>query len=244
MLRSFIPKTIKYNSVLGLVLIVVFTTIRFYVIQEANVSKNYGNASYLFTIMALLPFVLLNKSGRQFIGIKKPTNYWWLLNSFIIGMLICSGIHLLFNIIYDHSINHSMVYISKSYTLDHMNESNKFSIFIIFCVSSMIFSPLGEELFYRGLIHGSFVKKYGENMASIIDSIAFAFAHLSHFGIIYYLGSWTLLPIPALLWFASMYFLCRMIFICRLKTGSIFGPIFCHAGFNVTMIYWIFYHIL
>ncbi len=244
MLRSFLPKSIKYNWIFGIVLILIFTIARFYIVLDANVSKNYGNASYLFTIMALLPFILLNKEGRQFAGIKKPSSYLWLLNSFVIGALVCSGIYLLFNVIYDHSINHSMVYISNSYAMEHMNEDNKFTIFIIFSVTSMIFSPLGEELFYRSLIHGSFVEKFGENKASIFDSLAFALAHLSHFGIIYYMGKWSFLPIPALLWFASMFFLCRMIFICRQKSGSILGPIACHAGFNVAMIYWIFYHIL
>ena len=48
----------------------------------------------------------------------------------------------------------------------------------------MIFSPIGEELFFRGIVHSSFAKSIGNFKASIIDSVAFALTHISHFGTI------------------------------------------------------------
>ena len=108
----------------------------------------------------------------------------------------------------------------------------------------MTFSPIGEELFYRGLVHGSFVKILGEQKASVADSMAFALTHLAHFGIVYFLDSWHFLFVPALLWVVSMFMTSRVFFLCKEKTGSILGAILSHAAFNLTMMYFIFYHIL
>ena len=52
----------------------------------------------------------------------------------------------------------------------------------------MTFSPIGEELFYRGIVHGSFTGRFGEQKASFFDSLTFAITHLAHFGIVYVLG--------------------------------------------------------
>jgi hypothetical protein len=108
----------------------------------------------------------------------------------------------------------------------------------------MTFSPIGEELFYRGIVHGSFAKELGERKASIIDSLAFALTHLAHFGIIYLSGNWHFLFLPAIMWVIFMFMASRIFFICKQKTGSIYGAIISHAAFNLTMMYFIFYHIL
>lgn len=244
MLRSYIPASIKYNWVFGVVLIVIFTITRFEIVLSANANKDYGNTSILFIFMALLPFLLLNKEGRKHIGIKKVENYWWLLIALIIGIVACSFFYFLFTSIYINSIENSFVYISTSYNLPELNEDNRFTFFCIYSITSMIFSPLGEELFYRGLIHGCFTEKLNENGASRIDSLAFAIAHLANFGIIYSLGKWEFLLLPAVIWTCCMYVLCRLFFICKQRSGSILGAILCHSGFNLAMIYWIFYHIL
>lgn len=206
MLRSFFPSSVKFNWIFGIVLILVFTSIRFYIVLEANVTRDYGNIAILFTIMALLPFFILNKEGRKNIGLKLPPNYLWLLPSFLIGMLICTITYFIFKAGYDHSISNSLVYISNSYRIETLNPDNKLIFFITFSISGMLFSPFGEEIFYRGLIHGSFVEKFGETNASRLDSLAFAIAHLSHFGIIYFMGGWSFLFIPAMIWMIAMYF--------------------------------------
>ena len=63
----------------------------------------------------------------------------------------------------------------------------------------MTFSPIGEEIFYRGIIHECFATKWNNRISSIIDSAAFSITHLAHFGIIYSLGQWKFLLIPSLL---------------------------------------------
>jgi hypothetical protein len=107
----------------------------------------------------------------------------------------------------------------------------------------MTFSPFGEELFYRGLVHDSLKVNFGENKASIYDSLAFAITHLAHFGIVYNSDHWEFLFFPSLIWLAGIFLAGRLFYYCRRKTGSVLGAIFAHAGFNLAMMYLIFYFI-
>ena len=149
-------------------------------------------------------------------------------------------------LLYKHSYSNWFVYIAKSYSASGiiLTDSNRLTYFLIYSVTGMTFSPIGEELFYRGIVHGSFAGQFGEQKASIFDSLAFAITHLAHFGIVYVLGGWQFLFIPALLWMSGMFLSSRIFFICKEKTGSILGAILSHAAFNLTMMYFIFFHIL
>lgn len=106
----------------------------------------------------------------------------------------------------------------------------------------MIFSPIGEEFLYRGVIHGSFVEKSGEFKASIYDSLAFALTHLAHFGIIYDGEAWQFLLAPSILWVLSMFLVSQLFFRCKMMSQSIFGAVLSHSGYNLAMMYLIFYY--
>ncbi len=107
--------------------------------------------------------------------------------------------------------------------------------FLIYLAIVMTFSPIGEELFYRGVVHEAFRERLGERNASLIDSAAFALTHMAHFGIIFTLGSWKFLPLPSLIWISSMFFTCLVFNWTKRKSGSILGAILTHAGFNAGM---------
>ena len=107
----------------------------------------------------------------------------------------------------------------------------------------MTFSPIGEELMYKGMIHQSLVNKFGDKTASIIDSSAFGVTHLAHFGLVYEFDEWNILFLPAILW-VTLIFITGLIFnFCKDKTESILGAILSHAGFNFAMTYFIFYQL-
>ncbi len=236
---------LTYNWRFGLILILLIGIPRFILVLSANASGGgYGTVSIIFLTMIALPFILLSKDGRRYIGIKKPVNYYWLIGSFFIGFAFCALMFVCAKFMYADTINNSFVYISRSYTLPgDALAANKFMFFVMFCLVGMTYSPFGEELFYRGVIHGSFVEQFGETKASIFDSLAFALTHLAHFGIIYNLGGWHFLPLPAIIWVMGMFILSQLFFLCKQKSGSIFGAVIGHAGYNVGMMYVIFYHI-
>lgn len=238
---------LKFNWQFGLTLILLFGIPRFLVVMEANQTGNYSFTSIIFVIMVLAPFVLLTKRGRRLIGIKGTNKFAWLGGSFVLGALVCTIVYLMGDLLFHDSIENWFVYISRSYSnihVDVLRGDNQIIYFAMFALTGMTFSPFGEELLYRGLIHQSFVPKFGHNRASILDSIAFALVHLAHFGIVFADGSWSLLFVPAILWVTLMFFTSRLFYYCKLKAGSIYGAILGHAGFNFAMTYFIFYHIL
>lgn len=246
MKNFFRSKKLRFNWQFGLTLILLFGIPRFFIVLEANRTGNYKFTSIIFVLMALSPFIFLNKDGRKIIGLKRPKNLQWLIHSFVLGVLICTILFFLGKYLYQNSIENWFVYISNSFSsipMGELNENTKLFYFAMFAITGMTFSPIGEELLYRGLIHQSFVSKFGNHKASIMDSLAFALVHLAHFGIIYTGGSFQLLLIPALLWMALMFLSSRLFYYCRSKTGSIYGAISSHAGFNFAMTYFIFYHI-
>ncbi len=243
--RSLWSKLFKLNWQFGLFLILLFGIPRFVIILNANKTGNYNFTSVIFVIMIILPFLLLSKKGWNNVGIKKPQSFKWLFYSFLLGIVSCFVIYSFAQLTFGDSISNWFVYIAKSFgaAQSGLTIDNKIYIFSLFAIISMIFSPFGEEFLYRGIIHISFASKFGKNRASIIDSSAFALTHLAHFGIVYINDSWKFLVVPSLLWVIIIYFTGRLFNFCKEKTDSVFGSVICHAGFNLTMIYFIFYHI-
>lgn len=238
---------LKFNWKFGLILILLFGIPRFLFVLEANRTANYNFTSIIFVIMWLTPFLLLKKGGRTIIGIKWTGNVQWMISSFILGIFACFIVFFIGTYFYQDSIENWFVYISNSYRsipIEELKGNTKLLYFLLFGVIGMTFSPIGEELLYRGLIHQSFVPKFGNNKASILDSLSFAMVHLAHFGVIYESGSWKFLFVPAILWVTLMFMTSRLFFYCKSKTESIYGAILSHAGFNLAMTYFIFYHIL
>jgi membrane protease YdiL (CAAX protease family) len=247
MQSSFRFQNLRFNWQLGISLILLFGIPRFLLVMAAVKSGSFNYVSIVFLVMALTPFVLLTKMGRKQIGIKKVEKPIWLLYSLLLGMLISIGIYTLGAALYGATDSNWYVHISQPYQsmpLGEMSGVSKAIYFTIFSFIAMTISPIGEELLYRGLIHESFVSKFGQNKASVIDSIAFAVVHIAHFGLVFSAGGWSINWILALLWMGLMYISSRLFFYCRLKSGSILGAILSHAGFNLAMTYFIFYWIL
>ena len=238
---------LKFNWQFGLFLILLFGIPRFFLVLEANRTGNYNFTSLIFVLMWLMPFIVLKKEGRKFIGIQRAKDIQSLMISFFLGVLAATLLFFLGKYLYQETIENWFVYISNSYgsvPVAELQGENRHFYFVLFALIGMTFSPIGEELLYRGLIHQSFVQKFGNNKASVIDSLAFATVHLAHFGIVYINGNWEFLGLPAVLWMTLMYFTSRLFYYCKTKSGSIYGAIICHAGFNFGMTYFIFYHIL
>ena len=243
--KSYLGNTARFNWLLGLFLILVLGVPRFITVLHANKTSDYRFTSIIFIVMWILPFILLNRAGRREIGIKKPNSINGIVLGILFGILSCLMVWVLGDVLYGNTLSNWLVYISKSYNLpdaDNLGQQ-RLTYFLIFGITSMIFSPIGEELMYRGLIHRCFSGKLGENRASYVDSLAFALTHLAHFGIVYSDGSWKLLLFPALLWVLLTFLASRVFFWSKKKSGSILGAILSHAFFNLAMTYFIFYHI-
>jgi membrane protease YdiL (CAAX protease family) len=246
--KLFAAQRFRFNWKTGAWLIVLFSVIRFGLVLHANVTRSYQAVALIFVAMIVLPFLVLTSAGRRKIGLVWPTRWEGVLLGGALGALSCTALFYLTTYCFGLDEGNSLVYISRTYgnIAQVLNEQNRLFYFLIFTVPSLLFSPIGEEIFYRGLVHECFARRLGNRKATLLDSAAFALVHMAHFGLIYTgpASGWRLLPGPALLWVASLFVTCLLFSVARKKSGSIWGAVVAHAAFNLTMNYFIFYHIL
>jgi len=237
---------LTFNAGLGIFLTLLFGIPRFVLVLGASSGGGYSTISILFLAMWVMPFLLMNKTGRSLIGLHKAKISKWYAISLLLGMVTCLLIYVTGFNLYGKTLNNWFVYIAGSYgnSVPIAIETHRFQVFLIYAIIGMTFSPIGEELLYRGLIHQCFVPSLGENKASMADSAAFALTHLAHFGILYTAGGWEFRFVPALLWVVLMYMTSRLFFYCKTRGGSLYMAILCHAGFNLAMNYLICYFLL
>jgi len=230
----------------GILLLVVFGLVRVALVLQANVSGSYLLVSFVFVAMAVLPWVVLTRLGRQKIGIVRPSRWRWMLPAAVAGvtslLVVCGAATALWG----RTIENPFAYIAGTYTNvpDSLSDADRLTYFIIYAVIGIPFSPVGEELLYRGIAHESLATRLGNRGAALVDAGAFAITHLAHFGIVYIAGAWTYLPLPALVWVVAMFLSSLVFYAFRVLTGSILGAIVAHAAFNLAMTYVIFYGVL
>jgi uncharacterized protein len=241
-LKPFWNRLFDFNWKFGLSLISMICIPRFLLVMRANASGNYTFIGLIMAISAFVPFIFLSKYGRQKIGIKKPEKYKFLLIAFIAGLAASVFLYFLGQTLYGNSYENWYQYIGKSYKIPlEINQDDKQILFAIMAFTGMTFSPIGEELLFRGIIHASFEKSIGEKNAYFVDSSAFALTHVSHFGLVFTNNKWDFYTIPAIIWVLSMFSVSILFFYYKKHAGSILGAIVCHAAFNLGMIYCIFY---
>lgn len=243
--KAFAAKHLRFNWQTGSLLIAVFSLVRFALVLHANVTKSYQVVAFVFVAMGLLPLALLTRAGRRQIGLVWPAHWAGVLLGGVLGLLSCAALFYCATFFYGLGEGNPLVYISQTYKLPHvLSAQDRLTYFLVFSATSMVFSPIGEEIFYRGLVHECFVPSVGNSKASLLDSAAFSLVHLAHFGLVYAGGGWRLLPGPALLWVVSLFGTCLLFSVARAKSGSVLGAMAAHALFNLTMNYFVFYHIL
>ena len=94
---------------------------------------------------------------------------------------------------------------------------------------AMIFSPLAEEFFYRGLLLHGLTERWGFRKAQVFQASCFAFVHLAHYG---------LMPFsPGLLvvWLPSMFGTALVFGWMVRKSGSVWVAVVAHSILNLGM---------
>lgn len=241
-LRPFWNRYFTFNWQFGLALLLLVCIPRFVLVLQANASGSYGSIGALMVLSALCPFIFLSRSGRRKIGLTKPQRYRGLVLAFAAGLIFSLFLYYVGHSLYGNTYENWYTYVGRSYKIPAAIKPNdKTILFSIVALTGMLFSPVGEEFFFRGIVHASFANSVGDKKASIIDSSAFALTHLSHFGLVFVNDQWRFLTVPALLWVLSMFLVSILFFLFKTYSGSILGAVVCHAAFNLGMTYCIFY---
>ena len=244
--RSPFRRWLRFDVRTGLVLLALFSVVRFGLVLEANVSRSYGLVSAFFVVMALTPFLLLTRVGRRRTGMTRPARPMHLLSAALAGGLCCGILIVSAGMLFGWGDDNAFTYIAGTYAglPSPMDDQTRLILFLVFAGIGMTFSPVGEELFYRGLLHECFSARLGQARAAAVDAAAFALVHLAHFGLVWRVTGWTFLPGPAVWWVGGLFVAGLIFFWSRRASGSIMGAIVAHAGFNLAMTGWIFYGVL
>ena len=230
----------------GWILLGLFSFARVALVLLANVTRSYALVSVLFVVMALTPLLLLGRLGRQRIGLTWRLRPSGVLFGIVLGASCCAAMIVSSNVFFGLGEDNAFVYVAGSYSglPPVMSDAERLILFGIFALVGMTFSPIGEELFYRGLVHECFAGRAGEGRAACIDAAAFAVVHLAHFGLVWSATGWVLLPLPALWWLCGMFITALAFNWSRRASGSILGAVAAHSSFNLLMTAWFFFGIL
>lgn len=196
-----------------------------------------------FCIMMLMPFIFLNKKGKRRVGLVKSnaSNYYWIAIAAGAGLaLVCYGLGwMLFGV----SDDNWFISIKNSYlrTFDTTGMPLQ-KLFIIFTLPALIFSPIGEEIFFRGFLQEALTTKFAYRLGMTIDALFFALIHLFHHGIVKdQTGQLNVYPLSGFIWVLLMFITAIAFAILKKNSGSIYPAIVAHAVFNLVMNLCIFY---
>ena len=108
-------------------------------------------------------------------------------------------------------------------------------VFLLFAVPAVLFSPVGEEIFFRGMTYTLPADRWGGRSAGWISALAFAGIHLFHHSLFRDPSGVHFRWIPGGLWFGLMILLRGMFTVIRKNSGSSWPGAAAHAAFNLSM---------
>lgn len=194
-----------------------------------------------FCLMAILPWVLLTREGRLTIGLKKPMLSSQYILAVVCGFAAAALCFALGLLLFGHGMDNWFVNIGNNYkSMMDTTGMSFLMLSLIFTLPALIFSPIGEEIFYRGVLQKTLEQKLSVFASTAIECSLFAIVHLVHHGIIKTATGLTLLPVSGFLWMLQMFFVALMFSWLRTKTGSLYTAILAHMVFNLTMNFTIF----
>jgi uncharacterized protein len=198
-----------------------------------------------FLLMWFVPLLFLTHQGRSDIGLTLPKGFGWGISAPLLGLmlaLVCYWIGILF---YDDSDQHWFQSVAATFLQDErVLQMPRNKLFWMFTIPAMIFSPIGEEILFRGCIQRVVQDRWGLIWGVGVSAFLFATVHLFHHGIalgeeglkVFWISGflrWVLMIVTSL-GFSWL----------RIKYQSILPAIIGHSFYNLGMNYTIFYLLL
>ena len=226
---------------------IIFITIMFILLGIIRVTGLYREEIYLvvfgFLIMWVLPVIFFSKNGRRRIGIKKPERWHWLILSFLLGVIVAFVFYFLGYLLYGTSVENWGMTVAREFS--GQEEVLIPAVFAFVTLFSMLFSPIGEELFFRGMIQEVLAQRLSSyKLAGFWGSFLFAAIHLPHHDIFFSGPGFFRILFPLSIWFILMFLISILFIFARVKSGSIFGAIACHSGYILGMNLFVYYFLL
>lgn len=241
-LRSPWPRICPSALILSLVLLVILTGFRIY--------GYFGGALFMgqpvmvgFVLMWLVPILFLTEYGRQQIGFSQSISLKWILIAILSGFALASLCHLLGLALYGKGEQNWFVSVAYTYQSDQrITLLDRHVAFALFTLPAIIASPIGEEVFFRGVVEHSNRHRWTPFAGACLAASLFALVHLTHHGIYRdFNGDIQIMPISGAIWVLLMFVTSLVFSFLRHKGVSIWTAVTAHAAFNLAMNTYIFY---
>jgi len=190
-----------------------------------------------FGLMWPLPFIFYSRMGWKAIGIRKIQKPLWFLWGFLLGVGAAFLVYFIGWEIFGNTNDHwYMAILDQVISEENRMYIDTTTLFFIATGPAIVFSPIGEEILFRGMIHETAKNSKKIWQGTIINSLAFGLIHIFHYGIAYDASEgltvhlWT-----GLLWFVLMVGVSIIFTLCRERSKSIFPAIVAHSAFNLAM---------
>jgi uncharacterized protein len=188
-----------------------------------------------FILMMAMPWLLLSQAGRRQIGLQKPTRSCYLL-AMALGALAAGGCFALGIALFGTGADNWFISISNNYrSTMNTNGFPLWKLHLIFTLPALLFSPIGEELFFRGLLQRSLEERLSARASTVIECSAFGLVHLCHHGILATAAGLIFLPVSGVIWATLMFFVAFLFAWLRQRSGSLYTAMASHAAFNLSM---------
>ena len=227
----------------SLLVLALLTALRFYAVFGGS---PWGRILFLFVFLAMwaLPFLVLTAQGRRQIGLCRQGNSASALAlSALAGA--CSGlvVYAAGMALFGASPDNWCISIRDSFHLAEMRAAMPLAAaFAAMVLPAMIFSPIGEEILFRGLLQQSFTLRWNVSVATVVNGLAFGLVHLHVHGIWHEAAGFHLRLVSGAIMVLLMAGLSAVFTLCRLRSGSLYAAMIAHAACNLAMIGAIFIH--
>lgn len=189
-----------------------------------------------FVAMTLLPWLLLTPDGRRQIGLRRPASWRMLLPAMLAGACAALACGALGVVLFGHSADNWFMTVAASYR--RMMDTSTFSIVmlhLVFTVPALLFSPIGEEIFFRGMLQRTLEQRFTARISTVLECAAFGLVHLFHHGLVLGATGWSIRPVSGALWVLSMFMTAALFATIRQRSGSLVPAMAAHAAFNAAM---------
>lgn len=241
LLREFWTRAALTPLRLAAALFALFAALRFYSYFGGQEFQSLPLVAS-FLAMWFTPSVFLSPSGARRIGLVRPRGLLWIPVALLAGASLAYACYLIGYLLFGYTDNNWFMSVGYTYLSDQrFPQLSQFAAFSVFTIPALVFSPVGEELFFRGILLESIRERCAASSANLASAGLFAALHLVHHGIVRLGDSYKFLWISGLLWFALMLASSLVFSALRHRFGSIWVSVLAHAAFNLTMNVTIFF---
>lgn len=142
--------------------------------------------------------------------------------------------------LFERTADNWFVSVANSFRTQPTPGFSAIQLHLMFTIPAMIFSPIGEEIYFRGVLQCALETRFSPRLSAVLESGWFGAAHLIHHGLFLTAVGLSFRPVSGLLWFLLMTSLSLVLVTLRKFGNSVLPAVIAHSAFNATMNFFIF----